>query len=122
MLSSTGPVLLSQAHGYDRSGGFRGERSHALHPESAGPLLPWFLLLGYIARHSESLAQAVVDSGAVPLLVLCFQEPELPLKRISASALSDIAKHSPELAQVLRCPGFRRRVLPSDLTVHAVGA
>jgi hypothetical protein len=41
----------------------------------------------------------VVDSGAVPLLVLCVQEPELTLKRISASALSDIAKHSPELGQ-----------------------
>ncbi|CAE7679847.1 Sperm-associated antigen 6 [Symbiodinium microadriaticum] len=38
---------------------------------------------------------------AVPLLVLCFQEPELTLKRISASALSDICKHSPELAQTV---------------------
>ena len=47
------------------------------------------------------LAQAVVDAGAVPLLVLCIQEPELSLKRISASALSDICKHSPELAQTV---------------------
>merc|ERR1712066_1078082 len=46
-------------------------------------------------------AQTVVDAGAVPLLVLCFQEPELTLKRISASALSDICKHSPELAQTV---------------------
>jgi hypothetical protein len=43
----------------------------------------------------------VVDVGAVPLLVLCIQEPEIPLKRISASALSEIAKHSPELAQAV---------------------
>ena len=43
------------------------------------------------------LAQAVVDAGAVPLLVLCIQEPELSLKRISASALSDICKHSTEV-------------------------
>lgn len=43
----------------------------------------------------------VVDAGAVPLLVLCVQEPELSLKRISASALSDICKHSPELAQTV---------------------
>jgi 3-methyladenine DNA glycosylase AlkD len=57
--------------------------------------------LGYVARHTKELAQAVVDSGAVPLLVLCFQEPELTLKRICASALSDISKHSPELAQVV---------------------
>lgn len=36
--------------------------------------------------------------GAVPLLVLCIQEPEIALKRIAASDLSDISKHSPELA------------------------
>jgi len=33
--------------------------------------------------------------------VLCIQEPELSLKRIAASALSDICKHSPELAQTV---------------------
>ena len=49
----------------------------------------------------SELAQAVVDAGAVPLLVLCIQEPEHSLKRISASALSDISKHSPELAQTI---------------------
>ncbi len=43
----------------------------------------------------------VVDAGAVPLLVLCVQEPELSLKRIAASSLSDIAKHTPELAQAV---------------------
>lgn len=47
----------------------------------------------------KELAQSVVDAGAVPLLVLCVQEPEIALKRIAASALSDIAKHTPELAQ-----------------------
>jgi hypothetical protein len=57
--------------------------------------------LGYIARHNEELAQAVVDAGAVPLLVLCIQEPEIALKRIAASTISDIAKHSPELAQTV---------------------
>lgn len=35
------------------------------------------------------------------LLVLCVQEPELSLKRVAASALSDIAKHTPELAQAV---------------------
>lgn len=58
--------------------------------------------LGYTAGHSAELAQQVVDAGAVPLLVLCVQEPELALKRVAASALSDIAKHTPELAQVWR--------------------
>lgn len=58
----------------------------------------------YLFNHSslfQELAQAVVDAGAVPLLVLCIQEPELSLKRIAASALSDICKHSPELAQTV---------------------
>ena len=41
----------------------------------------------------------MVDAGAVPLLVNCIQEPEISLKRISASALSDISKHSTELAK-----------------------
>ena len=49
------------------------------------------------------LSQAVVDAGAVPLLVLCIQEPEMPLKRIAASALSDICKHSPEVRTGLTC-------------------
>lgn len=47
------------------------------------------------------MAQTVVDAGVVPLLVLCLQEPEIALKRVAASALSDIAKHSPELAQTV---------------------
>lgn len=50
-------------------------------------------------RHTDELAQSVVDAGAVGLLVLCVQEPELTLKRIAASALADIAKHTSELAQ-----------------------
>lgn len=39
--------------------------------------------------------------GAVSLLVLCLQEPELYIKQISASAISDICKHSTELAQAV---------------------
>jgi hypothetical protein len=42
-----------------------------------------------------------VDAGSVPQLVLCLQEPELTLKRIAASTLSEICKHSPELAQIV---------------------
>eukprot|EP00439_Symbiodinium_sp_Y106_P046969 s4489_g6.t1 len=49
----------------------------------------------------DSWASSFRNKSAVPLLVLCFQEPELTLKRISASALSDICKHSPELAQTV---------------------
>lgn len=54
--------------------------------------------IGYIARHNEQLAQAVVDAGAVPYLISAAQEPELTLKNIAVSALADIAKHTPELA------------------------
>lgn len=55
--------------------------------------------VGYIARHSRVLAQTCVDAGAVPLLLLCLQEPEISLKQIATSAISDIAKLSLELAQ-----------------------
>jgi len=43
----------------------------------------------------------VIDAGAVPLLILCLQEPELALKRVAASSLSDVCKHSLELAQTV---------------------
>ena len=46
-----------------------------------------------------ALAQIVVDEGVLPLLVLCIQEPEVPLKRIAASCMGNIAKHNVELAQ-----------------------
>lgn len=68
----------------------------------------------YIARHNAELAQAVVDAGAVPLLVLCVQEPELSLKRIAASALSDISKHSPELAQTVVDAGLLLIMMASN--------
>jgi len=37
----------------------------------------------------------------VPLIILCLQEPELTLKRAAINALSEIAKHNEELAQVI---------------------
>jgi len=40
----------------------------------------------------------VYNAGAVPLLVLCIQEPEDDLKKIAASALSEICKHTEDLA------------------------
>ncbi|KAK4877934.1 hypothetical protein RN001_010440 [Aquatica leii] len=55
--------------------------------------------MGYVARHSSTLAQSVVDVGAIPLLILCMQEPELTLKQITTNTLADIAKHSADLAQ-----------------------
>lgn len=64
------------------------------------------------------LSQAVVDAGAVPLLVLCIQEPELPLKRISASALSDICKHSPEVKKLLKNITYQVSLLFCWIFVH----
>ena len=43
----------------------------------------------------------MVDAGAVPLLLMCLQEPEIALKRIAASTLSEVSKHTPELAQAV---------------------
>ena len=66
-------------------------------------LLRSFIFTCLFSLYSDlnlELSQHVVDAGAVPLLVLCIQEPEITLKRISASSLGDICKHSPELAQV----------------------
>ena len=66
-----------------------------------GPLATLLVIMlvtyTYYLPNSIELSQSVVDAGAVPLLVLCVQEPELGVKRIAASALSDIAKHTPEV-------------------------
>jgi hypothetical protein len=74
------------------------------------------LALGHIARHNEGLAQAVVDSGAVPHLALCVQEPELPVKRAAVGCLADIAKHSLELAQAVADAGTIDHVAPLILS------
>lgn len=75
----------------------------------------------------SELAQAVVDAGVVPLLILCIQEPEIALKRVAASALNDIAKHSPELAQTVvdtgAIPHLAQMILNPDskLKVSGIG-
>jgi len=45
-----------------------------------------------------SLAQNVVDSGALDALVVCLEEFDPSVKEAAAWALSNIAKHSAELA------------------------
>ena len=73
----------------------------------------------YTTCKFEHLLQ-VVDAGAVVLLVLCVQEPELGLKRVAASALSDIAKHNPELAQAVVDAGQMRFVLVVCIAIHCL--
>lgn len=58
---------------------------------------PWLRLADARFVFPPELAQGVVDAGALAPLVLCLQEPELALRRIAASALSEIAKHTPEV-------------------------
>ena len=72
--------------------------------------------LGYIAGHNADLAATVVESGAVPLLVLCVQEPELSL---SASRLRPwcVFQDSPELGVGRRGelrPRWRISITPSS--------
>lgn len=81
--------------------------------------------LGYIASQSTDIARQVADANAIPLLISCLQvilnyisfflhfknlhlhflkilkEPDINVKRIAASALSDISKFVPELAQMV---------------------
>merc|ERR1712094_54260 len=57
--------------------------------------------LGYIARHTNELAQTVVDAGAVSLLAKDISHIDAPLKRQVCSCLSQIAKHSVDLAEVV---------------------
>lgn len=55
--------------------------------------------INHAARHNNpSLALQVADAGAVPLLILCVQEPNVPLKKVAATAIGEIAKHTEELA------------------------
>ena len=46
--------------------------------------------LGHIAKHNENLAHQVVEARAVDSLLLCLQEPELVLKRVSSLTLANI--------------------------------
>lgn len=51
-----------------------------------------------VAKHSSSLSQAVVDSGALDALVVCLEEFDPSVKEAAAWALSCIAKHTSDLA------------------------
>lgn len=62
------------------------------------------------------LAQKVVDAGAVQPLAACAQDPEVNLKRIAASSLGDIAKHSVILAQAVADSGAAQTLV--SLVLH----
>lgn len=52
-----------------------------------------------VAKHTATLAQAVVDSGSLEHLVLCLEEFDPTVKEMGASALGQIARHNVKLAQ-----------------------
>ncbi|KAJ1637360.1 armadillo-type protein [Pavlovales sp. CCMP2436] len=54
--------------------------------------------LGTLADSSLAGASAVVDAGGARVATLCLGELQLPVLRIAASVLADIAKHEAELA------------------------
>lgn len=62
-------------------------------------------MLRAVAKHSASLAQAVVDAGALEGLVLCLEEFDPSVKEAAAWALGNVATHSPSLAQAVTDAG-----------------
>ena len=52
-------------------------------------------VLRAIAKHTPELAQAVVDSNALPGLVSCLEEFDPSVKEAAAWALGYIAQHNP---------------------------
>lgn len=70
----------------------------------------------YVCIYIIELAQKVVEANAVQPLAACVQDPELTLKRIAASSLGDIAKHSTTLAQSVVDSGVA--VILASLVLH----
>lgn len=54
--------------------------------------------LSYLARHTPDLAQTVIDSGGIPYLVRCVDEPVPTLQRTAVQCLIDISRHCSEQA------------------------
>lgn len=58
-------------------------------------------VLRAVAKHSPDLAQAVVDSGALDVLVPCLEEFDPTVKEAAAWAVGYLAQHTPEVAQAV---------------------
>ena len=56
-------------------------------------------VLRAVSKHSPDLAQAVVDSNALEMLVPCLEEFDPTVKEAAAWAIGYIAQHTPGLAQ-----------------------
>jgi hypothetical protein len=78
--------------------------------------IPAIMTLGYISAFSETLALAVVVTGAVtPLKVCLIDEPEDCVKAAAAWTLGQIGKHSSEHARALAENEVLRRLLAVHL-------
>lgn len=71
-------------------------------------------MLRSVARHSPSLAQAVVDAGSLEPLAICLDEFDPCVKEAAAWALGYIARHNEHLAQAVADAG----AVPFSLLLH----
>ena len=66
------------------------------------------MALGRLANYSDDLAEALVQNEVLPQLVYSLSQQNRFYKKAAAFCLRAVAKHSPQLAQVL----------PSDISHH----
>lgn len=59
------------------------------------------MALNEIAKHSIDLAQNVIDAGAAPYLTQQINHHDAQLKKQVCQTLSNIAKHTPEMAETI---------------------
>lgn len=69
-----------------------------------------------LPKQNRNLAHQVVEARAGDSLLLCLQEPELVLKRVSSLTLANICKHTEQLSQPVAENGLDVISPPSKIT------
>ena len=64
-----------------------------------------FIFLANIARHSADLAETVVETQIFPKMLTSLKFPDESVKKMTATLIKDICKHTPELAQLVVSQG-----------------
>ncbi|KAM5340293.1 LOW QUALITY PROTEIN: sperm-associated antigen 6 [Glossophaga mutica] len=62
-------------------------------------------VLQVVGKHSPQLAQAIVDCGALDMLVICLKDFDLGVKDAAAWVFGCIARHNAELSQAVEDAG-----------------
>ena len=57
--------------------------------------------LAQIAKHSLDLAEVVVEAEIFPKVLTCLRLPDDLVRKHAATVVREVAKHSPELAQLI---------------------